>query len=125
MNAALCYSFGRDKLDRCDISKFNIKNGDIIIFCLGEVDCRCHIHKHITNDLTYQKIIDNIVEKYFEAIDLNVKTSGLKLKDVCVYNVVPPVQKYNTYENPEYSFLGNDDERKNYTLYFNKKIKEL
>ena len=27
-------------------------------------------------------------------------------------------------ENPEYPYLGSDEERKNYVLYFNKKIRE-
>jgi hypothetical protein len=120
----LCYSFGKEKLNRCDIRNFNIKDGDTIIFCLGEIDCRCHIHKHITHTITYQDIINNIVDNYFEAIKLNVTISQIKLKNVCVYNVVPPIQKYNTYENSDYPYLGTDEERKQYVLYFNKKLKE-
>ena len=124
LGAVLCYSFGKEKLNRCDIRKFNIKNGDTIVFCLGEIDCRCHIHKRITNIITYQEIINNIVANYFEAIELNVSTSQIKLKNVCVYNVVPPIQKYNTRENDAYPFLGTNEERKQYVLYFNQKIKE-
>ena len=124
LSALLCYSFGKEKLNRCDIRNFNIKDGDTIVFCLGEIDCRCHIHKHITETTTYQDIINNIVDNYFEAIELNVSISQIKLKNVCVYNVVPPIQKYNTLENPEYPYLGTDEERKQYTLYFNEKIKE-
>ena len=120
----LCYSFGKEKLNRCDIRNFNIKDGDTIIFCLGEIDCRCHIHKHITETTPYQDIINNIVDNYFEALELNVSISQIKLKNVCVYNVVPPIEKYNTVENPEYPYLGTDEERKQYVLYFNKKIKE-
>ena len=120
----LCYSFGKEKLNRCDIRNFDIKDGDTIIFCLGEIDCRCHIHKHITESLTYQTIINNIVEHYAEAIELNVLISQIKLKNVCIYNVVPPIQKYNTWENPDYPYLGTDEERKQYVLYFNKKLKE-
>ena len=124
LSALLCYSFGKEKLNRCDIRNFNIKDGDTIVFCLGEIDCRCHIHKHITETTTYQDIINNIVDNYFEAIELNVSISQIKLKNVCVYNVVPPIQQYNTLENPEYPYLGTDEERKQYTLYFNEKIKE-
>ena len=120
----LCYSFGKEKLNRCDIRKFNIKNGDTIIFCLGEIDCRCHIHKHITDKISYQNIINNIVDHYFEAIELNVSISKIKLKNICVFNVVPPIQKHNTSENPAYPYLGSDEERKEYTLYFNLKLKE-
>jgi len=120
----LCYSFGKEKLNRCDIRNFNIKDGDTIVFCVGEIDCRCHIHKHITDTTTYQNIIDNIVDNYFEAIELNISISQIKLKNVCVYNIVPPVQKYNAPENPGFPYLGSDEERKDYTLYFNKKLKE-
>jgi hypothetical protein len=124
LGPVLCYSFGKEKLNRCDIRKLNIHDGDTIIFCLGEIDCRCHIHKHITDTTTYQYIINNIVNNYFEAIELNVSISQIKLKNVCVYNVVPPIQKYNTLENPNYPYLGTDEERKKYVLYFNKKLQE-
>jgi len=124
LGEVLCYSFGKEKLNRCDIRNFNIKDGDTIVFCLGEIDCRCHIHKHITETRRYQDIINDIVDNYFEAIELNVFISQIKLKNVCVFNVVPPVQKYNTLENPKYPFLGTDEERKQYVLYFNKKLKE-
>lgn len=120
----LCYSFGTEKINRCDIRKFNIKDGDTIVFCFGEIDCRGHIHKHITKTTTYQDIINNIVDNYFDAIKLNVSISQIKLKNICVYNVVPPIQKYNTPENPEYPYLGTDEERRDYVLYFNTKLKE-
>jgi len=94
----LCYSFGRDKLNLCDIRNFDIKDGDTIIFCFGEIDCRCHVHKHITETTSYQDNIDEIIHNYIESIKLNLVTSQLQLKNVCVYNVVPPIQKYNTWE---------------------------
>jgi len=120
----LCYSFGKEKLARCDIRSFNIKDGDTVIFCLGEIDCRCHVHKYITETTTYQDIINNIVDNYFDAIQLNISILQIKLTNVCVYNVVPPIQKYNTPENPDYPYLGTDEERKQYVLYFNQKLKE-
>lgn len=124
ISSILCYSFGVHKLNRIDIRNFDIKDGDSIIFCFGEVDCRCHIYKHITDTNTYQNIIDNIINNYFDAIQLNISVSQIKFKNICVYNVVPPVEKYNTSENHDYPYLGTDEERKNYVLYFNKKIKE-
>jgi hypothetical protein len=126
LGPVLCYSFGKEQLNICDIRNFNIKDGDTIVFCLGEIDCRCHIHKYISETKTYQDIIDYIIYNYFEAIDLNVYISQIKLKNVCVYNVIPPIQKwiFNTCKNLEYSFLGTNEERKQYSLYFNKKIKE-
>ena len=124
LDPILCYSFGNEQLNRYDIRNFNINDEDTIIFCFGEIDCRCHIHKHINETNSYEEIIYNIVNNYFEAIKINIITSQLKLKNICVYNVVPPIQKYNTEEDSRYPYLGNDEERKKYTLYFNKKLKE-
>jgi len=124
IGATLCYSFGKENIKRCDISNFNIKDDDSVIFCFGEIDCRCHIHKHITSLKTYTMIIDEIVYNYINAIKININKCNVKLKNICIYNVVPTVQRHNTYENPEYPYLGSDDERKKYVLYFNKCLKE-
>jgi hypothetical protein len=118
----LCYSFGKEKLNRCDIRKFKIKNGDTVVFCFGEIDCRCHIHKHL-NDRHYKDVINSLVDDYFDAIDLNIHVSNLKV-NVCVYNVVPPVKNGNIIENDEFPLLGTDEDRKNYVLYFNERLKE-
>lgn len=124
MGPMLCYSFGKEKFKRLDIKNCDVKQGDYVIFCFGEIDCRCHIHKHISKSLTYQNIIDNIIKNYIEAILLIMKEiEEIDIK-VCIYNVVPPIQKYNTEENPKYPYLGSDDERKKYVLYFNKILKK-
>jgi hypothetical protein len=117
----LCYSFGKEKLERCDIKKFNIKEGDCVIFSFGEIDCRCHIHKHISEIRSYQEIIDDIIYNYIEAVKENVKYINVK---VGIYNVIPPVKKETVLENPVYPFLGTNEERKCYVEYFNKKLKE-
>ena len=119
----LCYSFGQRKLRRINIAKGSgVKNGDYVCFSLGEIDCRCHIHKHVTPTNTYQKIIDSIVENYFIALEENSKL--FQNIYICVYSVVPAVQKDNTPENPDYPYLGTDEERKSYVEYFNKCLKK-
>jgi len=120
----LCYSFAREGLKRCDIRNFDIRDGDTIIFCLGEIDCRCHINKHVNESTRYQDIIDYVVYYYFEAIKLNISISHIIPKHVCVYNIVPPIQKHTIYEDPLFPHVGSDDERKQYVLYFNQKLKE-
>ena len=116
----LCYSFGRDGLNIKE--EYGVNDGDVIIFCFGEIDCRCHIHKYITTSLDYTQIIDSIVDKYFFRISEAVQPfSNIK---TCVYNVVPPIEKLNTEENPEYPFLGTDEQRKQYVQYFNQKLKD-
>lgn len=124
LGAVLCYSFGKEKLTRCNISNFNVNDGDSVIFCFGEIDCRNHVNKHITSDNTYKLIIDNIVTNYFDAIKENIKYCKSKLKHISVYNVIPPI-RYR-YEAPPHPFpyLGTDEERKEYVVYFNKQIEK-
>lgn len=125
LGPVLCYSFGMETLQRCDISQY-VKSGDTVIFCFGEIDCRCHVYKHITQEKSYQNIIDGIIDKYFDAIKLNIKKCNrynINIK-ICVYNVVPPSRKNTVPNNSQYPFLGTDEERKSYVLYFNKKLKE-
>ncbi len=125
LGPVLCYSFGRDKLNKCDISKLNINNGDTVIFCFGEIDCRCHINKYVKKNISYQEVINNMITNYIEAIKLNIENSQLKLKNICIFNIVPPVKKDEISENKEFPFLGEDEERKSYILYFNNKLKEI
>ena len=119
----LCYSFGVDKLKRCDISKFNTKDGDTVIFSFGEIDCRCHVYRYISFN-SYTKIIDGLISNYIDAIKVNLNTCKTSFKNICIYNIVPPFQKANTIENKQYPYLGSDEERKKYVLYFNSHIKK-
>ena len=116
----LCFSIGRDGINIKE--GYNVNNGDTVIFCFGEIDCRCHIHKHITETNDYKEIIDTIVNNYFIKIKNSIDVFD-NLKTV-IYNVVPPVQKHNTGENQQYPYLGTDDERKAYVMYFNEKLQE-
>ena len=59
----LCYNFAIRGINLKDGNIIN--DGDTVIFCFGEIDCRCHIHKHITNDISYTDVIDYIVDTYF------------------------------------------------------------
>lgn len=121
----LCYSFGKEPFSRFKIKDFKIKDGDSIIFCFGEIDCRSRIGKYVSNIVNYKSMIHGIVKRYFEAIKLNVDFLNLNLNKICVFNVVPPQRKDYFYiaEDDEYPFLGSDEERMSYTRRFNKEIK--
>lgn len=116
----LMYSFGRDRMNVLS----GLHLGDMVCFCFGEIDCRCHINKYEPN---WKESIDNVVENYFINIKQNVDRF-IDLK-VLVFNVVPPLER----ELPENLWieagnglpsLGTDEDRKKYTLYMNLKLKE-
>jgi hypothetical protein len=123
LGGVLCFSFGKETLKRCDIRNYNLKDGDTIIFCFGEIDCRNHIHKHITNKNNYKMIIQSIISNYLAAIKLNLKICSTKIKNVCIYNVIPPIRYREEPPNHPFPYLGSDEERKQYVLYFNSLLK--
>jgi hypothetical protein len=121
----LMYTFGIQKLNLFSISNpsNNIKNNDFVFFCFGEIDCRNHVHKHITETKTYKDIIDELLFNYFEAIKENEKLNNT-LK-IGVYNIMPTTDKTNVGPNHAYPYKGTEEERIKYTVYANEKIKEL
>ena len=116
----LCFSIGLDGINIKD--GYNVNNGDTVIFSFGEIDCRCHIHKHITISNDFKQIIDTIVNNYFIQIQNAVNTFDNLI--TVIYNVVPPIQKHNIAEHSSFPYLGTDEERKTYVLYFNEKLKQ-
>jgi hypothetical protein len=88
-----------------------------IIFCWGEIDCRCHVAKH----QPWQGTIDNLVMNYEKGIDLNAKTH----KNIWVFNVLPPPRLERVIQAPNYPTIGSDEERLAYVKYMNKRLKEM
>tara|TARA_Y100000389_G_scaffold178389_1_gene191550 strand:+ start:281 stop:871 length:591 start_codon:yes stop_codon:yes gene_type:complete len=119
----LMYSFGKLSLNVCNIKNYNVKDNDIVIFCFGEIDCRNHVHKHISQTTNYKSVIDLLTINYFNAINDNIN-QYTKLH-VCVYNIIPPTKKFYCDPSHPYPFLGTDEERKLYYTYMNQKLKEL
>lgn len=119
----LCYN-----VDRVDLRKVEppIHEGDAVCLCFGEIDCRCHVWKHCVERAgdkgkPYQEFIDGIIEKYFAHLRAQVKLLPQGVK-IFVYNVPPPVRRCEAEENPQFPYLGEDEERQNYVLYFNKRL---
>ena len=119
----LMYTFGRLGTNLLNIKNHGVKENDIVIFCFGEIDCRNHVHKHITIEKTYKIVIEEIANSYFEAIKNNVKHyNSVK---TCIFNVIPPTRGFNVSAGHPYPFLGTDKERKLYYTYMNEKLKKL
>jgi len=89
----------------------------IICFSLGEIDCRCHVHRF----QPWQATIDKLVEDYISAIDNCIYDRNPKR--IWIYFVVPPIREIAA-ENPYFPFVGTLEERIAYVKYMNKKLKE-
>jgi hypothetical protein len=119
----LCHSFGHSTM-LFDINTFGLQESDTLVFCFGEIDCRCHVHKYVHPTVPFRHVIDKIVVNYIQAVQRTVGVLKVNLHKVCLFNVVPPVHKDTTAENFDYPYLGSDLDRKEYVLYFNQKLKE-
>jgi hypothetical protein len=108
----LMHTFGRDKM----IVTADMPRDANVIFCWGEIDCRCHVRKH----QPWKQTIDDLVKNYIEAIDINTKEH----RHYWIFNVVPPPRKEGMIEAPDFPMRGTDDERLSYVKYMNKKLKE-
>lgn len=112
MGPMLMHSFGLSK----SIIVNNFPKEASVVFCWGEIDCRCHVHKY----QPWQETIDILVKNYLDTIRLNSEIN----KKILIYNVVPPPHREKASENAAFPFLGSDQERLSYVLYINKKLKE-
>ena len=119
LGARLMYRVGRDQ-SLINLTKFKVKNGEIVIYCFGEIDCRCHVWKYRSEG--YKNIIDDLVDKYMGSIRTN--TGNLPNLTICIYNVVPPIKKEEHLHNevPELPFSGSNETRKKYVNYMNEKL---
>lgn len=119
-----CYRFGKKNLEDFNIRHLvrdaKLQNGDVIIFSVGEIDCRCHVHKHISKERTYQNVIDDLIINYMDAIHILIKDVGLNVY-VYVYNIVPPT-KFSY--DPERPIMAYKEDRLKFVKYFNQKLKE-
>lgn len=120
--------FSMENLILLNIKNYDVNEGDAVCFCFGEIDRRCHICKP-QNYKTYKELIDQIINRYFEAIKMNVEQ--YKSLITIVFNIPPAfkltpdlVKKYGIDSKSKYPFIGSNEEIKIVTLYMNAKLKE-
>jgi hypothetical protein len=102
------------------VTREGILPDDLIVFCFGEIDVRCHIHKF--KDQGIQNIVDDLVTHYFLAVQEAM--NHFPETKVGIYFVPPATKKENIVDNPDFPWLGEDSERLNYTRTLNKTLGE-
>jgi lysophospholipase L1-like esterase len=114
----LMHTVGRDGLNSLEIHRANIKKTDAVIFCFGEIDCRCHVGKRAA---TYSQNVASTVDKYLNSISI-YKAENPHVR-IAVFNVPPPAAQSMVAENPEFPFVGPDRDRVTYTVEMNGRLK--
>lgn len=99
----------------------NLRENDICIFSFGSIDCRSYIEKYVTDDVTKENLIDDLVLKYQQALmKFKQKFSNLNLK-IIILGVLPPLHTYH----PSLSVYGNFKERLESVLLLNERLKMM
>ena len=114
----LLYTFSKNYKELLDINNFGLQDGDSLVFCFGEIDCRNHIHTH-SKKIGYEKIISNLVKRYVNAIkDLTVDFENIK---IAIYMIPPPASKRHGIVPQHHLFpeRGTEQERLTYVKFMN------
>lgn len=114
------FRIGRDNLI---VNHEQSHDGPDNIFSLtyGEIDCRCHIKKHISEHRSCDSVVEDLVRSYFTSIQNNIK----EYKRIIISAVIPPIRKDEcTSSNEQYPFMGTDAERIAYASKVNAKMRE-
>lgn len=94
------------------------EEGQNILFVLGEIDVRCNILKQGDD---YRKTIDDMIVNIKEF----VTSYGNKFK-FHFQSILPTIYRVNFGDKvPLFPFVGNDNERRDVTIYFNEKLRKL
>jgi hypothetical protein len=118
----LMHTFSRDREKVITHSVYNsIREGDIIVYCFGEIDCRCHVQKHVNKDVSYIDIINRLSIAYVDAIEYMHNNYMPRGARTAIYSIVPPIRKLDGEDSHEFPFLGSDRERLQYYRYMNER----
>lgn len=108
---------GRDGLAGLNVLHFGVREGDMAIFVVGEIDARCHVGKQCALGRHLEEVIATLVDKYLAVV---VKNRELfKTLHCVVFAVIPPTDQYSA---PEYPLHGSLQERVSYTQMLNHEL---
>lgn len=66
------------------------QTGDVLVVVLGEVDCRCHVHRQIVEkNRTEEEVLEDLASRYIKALVEYKNGTGVKIG---VRGVVPPLK---------------------------------
>lgn len=109
------HRIGRDKPLFSDL---NIPKDGIWIFCFGEIDVRCHVHKQ-SQTRNEMDVLRDLALRYEQAL------LAQNHSNIAILGVVPPTRYHPDNENPEYPVKGSDEDRLRYTTILNQMLYQI
>jgi len=108
------------RYNQCGINMTTRVEGDHqILIVLGEIDVRCNILKFGYEN--YRETVDEMCLSIKKFLEMYSNRFSIHLQ-----SIVPTIYRENfPPTKPLFPFVGNDSERRDVTIYFNRKLKEM
>jgi hypothetical protein len=125
MSSLTMHRIGRDRLGCINFKNFNVQNGDIIVYQVGEVDARAHCHKQILLGRQLKDIVSELITNFIDSIKENAASYEHLRMIICC---IPPTMNQQYYENiygpitHEFPFVGTNEQRAFYTETLNAEL---
>lgn len=98
----------------------DLPHDHLLVFCFGEIDVRCHVHRQITEqNRQEQQVLSALVTAYESAL------CACTHPNKGVLCVVPPCRYTVQKNNPQHPFIGTDQDRLRYTRGLNVLLKDM
>ena len=101
----------RVQRDRMNFKQYIPDHVDMAIFCMGEIDIRCHIHRQITEqNRTLEAIVADLVPNFVK----HIASLDIKAKKIILLPVPPADIHTIQWHGWKYPLQGSNDERVQY-----------
>lgn len=96
--------------------------GDIVMFVVGEVDCRCHVWKQIhERNRCEQEVLQDLARRFIEKVS---EYQNAYKVTVIIRGIVPPLQ-YGNHHDATYPIRGNIHDRIRWRLTMNRLLEYM
>ncbi|WP_254508120.1 methyltransferase domain-containing protein [Anatilimnocola floriformis] len=120
MDSVTMHRIGRDGLD---VSSHAIAPGDRVLWCYGEVDCRCHVARQCEAGRGEEEILTTLVTNYLNALQRNA--DHFPRVQFGVVSVIPPARVELSRQDSTLPFVGDNSARSRFTQTLNRMLREM
>ncbi len=100
------------------LADMGLKPGDGLLFVFGEIDVRSHLFKHVSESLSVEALVEDLVAKYTSKL---LAITDLTTNEVYVMGAIPPMDGPN-YRSESYPIQGTLAQRVHATRLLNRRL---
>lgn len=98
----------------------------ILLFAFGEIDIRCHVGKQVEKGRNIHEVLNTLAERYVQSLNRTVHFLRTNPKmHFAIMSVLPPAVADPECWNPDFPFIGSDQQRSDWTKELNTILSQL